>query len=400
MRFYDDDDDDAMDDLLHLCFLLLFDDYKCKRACQRLHYRTEIGLAQWRRRQGKYRRKSLPSPRRSPWVGVYQSGLNDGLITLLGFDYRSFEILHQLFEPLYWAYTPYNREGCQIRRLTPGDKRRGNKRLFSSRACLGLVLAWTRTSGSLRNLQVLFGSTPNPTSLWLRFGKRLLLYLLKRHPYAMVSLPTAEERQQYKNAITAKYPLLVDVWGSMDGLKIPIEEPWGDELQGRFYNGWLHGHFLTNLFLFTPDGRIRMCVINAPGSMHDSQLAMQFGVYNTIDAFYEEDGSRVVGDSAFSGGKNRRSVIKSAATGRDRGAGLIPNTLVAQATSLRQSSEWGMRALQGSFPRLKDKFKWEVKGERRISISVIVHLYNFRAMLVGQNQIQTAFMPYLQSTNN
>jgi hypothetical protein len=26
-----------------------------------------------------------------------------------------------------------------------------------------------------------------------------------------------------------------------------------------------------------------------------------------------------------------------------------------QATSLRQSAEWGMRAIEGSFPRLKDK---------------------------------------------
>lgn len=391
------DMDDTWEDVLNLAMLQFLGDWKLQRALQRSSYRQHMGVAYMRRRQGKFRRPSLSDPRNSAWVGVYNAGLNDGLISLIGLDYKSFEALHDLFGPYYWRYSPYNTTGNRMRRLppvAPGKIRKGNKRLLTSRACLALVLAWTRTRGALRTLQVMFGTTANPTSLWLRFGKRLLLLLLKQHPLAKVTPPDAAERTAYKAAISAKYPLLVDVWGSIDGLKIPIEEAWGNEAQGQFYNGWLHGHFLTNLFLFTPDGRIRLAVINAPGSMHDSFLAIHFGVYGEIDRMHAEDGSKVVGDSAFAG-SGRRSIIKSAATGRDRGAGLVPNTLVAQATSLRQSSEWGMRALQGSFPRLKDKFKWEERGERRISIAVIVHIYNYRAMLVGQNQLRTTFMPHL-----
>ena len=35
-----------------------------------------------------------------------------------------------------------------------------------------------------------------------------------------------------------------------------------------------------------------------------------------------------------------------------------------QATSMRQAAEWGMRAIQSSFPRLKDTFVYEETGER------------------------------------
>jgi hypothetical protein len=38
---------------------------------------------------------------------------------------------------------------------------------------------------------------------------------------------------------------------------------------------------------------------------------------------------------------------------------------MSQATSLRQGSEWGMRAIQGAFPRLTEAIKYETRGERR-----------------------------------
>jgi hypothetical protein len=67
-----------------------------------------------------------------------------------------------------------------------------------------------------------------------------------------------------------------------------------------------------------------------------------------------------------------------------------------QATSMRQSSEWGMRMIQASFPRMCDKFPFETKGERRIAIKMMVLLYNLRARLVGINQIKNVFMPSLE----
>jgi hypothetical protein len=66
-----------------------------------------------------------------------------------------------------------------------------------------------------------------------------------------------------------------------------------------------------------------------------------------------------------------------------------------QATSMRQSSEWGMQMLQSSFPRLCDKFPFETRGERRVAIKMMVLIFNLRARLVGINQIKNFFMPSL-----
>lgn len=65
------------------------------------------------------------------------------------------------------------------------------------------------------------------------------------------------------------------------------------------------------------------------------------------------------------------------------------------ATSARQTAEWGMRGLQASFPRLKDRFVYEERGERRITLKMLLLLYNMRARMVGINQIRNTYMPHL-----
>ena len=58
--------------------------------------------------------------------------------------------------------------------------------------------------------------------------------------------------------------------------------------------------------------------------------------------------------------------------------------------SLRQSSEWGMRALQGTFVRMKS-WLTSNKRKRRQILTVIILLHNFRTDVVGLNQIATVF---------
>ncbi len=70
-------------------------------------------------------------------------------------------------------------------------------------------------------------------------------------------------------------------------------------------------------------------------------------------------------------------------------------TVGTQATSLRQSAEWGMRALKSSFPRLRDRMIFETRGDRKVILYTMVLLYNLRARLVGINQILSTFMPHL-----
>ena len=71
-----------------------------------------------------------------------------------------------------------------------------------------------------------------------------------------------------------------------------------------------------------------------------------------------------------------------------------------QATSARQASEWGMRAFQGAFPRIKGRFAYEGRGERKAVLMCMVLLYNLRSRLVGINQILHSYMLHLSVEGN
>ena len=66
---------------------------------------------------------------------------------------------------------------------------------------------------------------------------------------------------------------------------------------------------------------------------------------------------------------------------------------IRQETLFRQASEWGMRGFQGSFPRLKDRFIYEERGERKLMLWATVLMFNLRTRLVGLNQILSTYMP-------
>ena len=69
----------------------------------------------------------------------------------------------------------------------------------------------------------------------------------------------------------------------------------------------------------------------------------------------------------------------------------------ADAVSLHQSVEWGMRGLQSAFPRLKDPFTIEDFGRRHEILELLVRLYNFCTRLVGLNHIRSTYMPHLDA---
>jgi hypothetical protein len=117
-------------------------------------------------------------------------------------------------------------------------------------------------------------------------------------------------------------------------------------------------------------------------------------VYDKLEHQYEVTGGKGVVDSAFSR-RRHGFLIKSSQTVASNAP---RRTVLVQrdATSLRQTAEWGMRGFQGSFPRMKDRFHYEQDGERLLMLLTTVHLYNFRTRYVGLNQIRTVFLPHLE----
>jgi hypothetical protein len=205
-------------------------------------------------------------------------------------------------------------------------------------------------------------------------------------------------------AFGARHSLLDDCWATMDGLKLYLQQSGNFVIQERFYNGWTHDHYVTSVFCFCPDGTIPIAFFNVPGSVHDSQVAELGGIYDKLEGVFETTGGKCCVDSAF-GNIERDFLLKS---GQDILGSSAPtrheqnreHQLRRQTTSARQTAEWGMLSIQASFPRLKDRFIYEERGERRLVMKMFVLLYNMRARMVGINQIRNTYMTHLNRNAN
>lgn len=125
-----------------------------------------------------------------------------------------------------------------------------------------------------------------------------------------------------------------------------------------------------------------------------------------MEAVYTEFGLKSVIDSAFSSA-NIPFLIKlsqdflTANNDFEGGDVILQNLAVKrQATSTRQSSEWGMHVVQSSFPRLTDVIPYKEFGERRITLISLFLLFDCHARLVGINQIRNVYLSYVDEDAN
>ena len=176
-------------------------------------------------------------------------------------------------------------------------------------------------------------------------------------------------------------------WGAGDGVKLTIGQAISFARQEPFYNSWASGCFVSCIFVFSVDGRIRICTLNCPGSWHDSHNS-DHKAYDRIEEVYAKHKAKIVVDSAFKVRESKAMIKSSQQDPSDRELLLINR----DATSIRQLSEWGMRMIQAQFPRLKDPIYYEENGERRVILNLMVLLYNFQCSRVGHNMILSSFM--------
>eukprot|EP00536_Pseudo-nitzschia_multiseries_P018626 jgi/Psemu1/56517/gm1.56517_g len=148
---------------------------------------------------------------------------------------------------------------------------------------------------------------------WLKFGRKLLRFALQEQhrPAAKVCLPNEEETQQYFNAaISVKYPAVLApprVWGACNSLKLHLQQPGNWTKQNQYYNGycWTCGTYVNSVSIFAPDGRIRPCILNAPGCWQDTGAQADYGFYyyEKMELMYYERfllvAKKVVVDPAF-----------------------------------------------------------------------------------------------------
>lgn len=365
---------------------------------QKKFYRR-LSKFQRRRRQRRIPRCALLVPKQSAWRRVYESGSDQALITMTGMDFETFHYLEPDFKYFYDKYSPYSKDGVivALQHNSADSVPKGRPRLMSAADGLGLVLTWTRTRGSTMVLELIFGMTQTSISDYLAFCTHILINVLMGKEEAKIKRPTIEKIQEYKQAVLQRHPLLEDVWCTMDGLKLMLECAGDGVVQNRFYNGWTCDHYVGAVLVFCPDGTIPMCCYNVPGTVHDSNIAIIGNIYNKLEEIYNSTGGKCTVDSAFA----RTSypfLIKSCNPQPDMTLNEIE--VAKDATSMRQSSEWGMRAFQASFPRIKDRITIEYRGQRKLMMKLMVHLYNLRTRKVGINQILNVYMPCLNEDAN
>jgi hypothetical protein len=83
------------------------------------------------------------------------------------------------------------------------------------------------------------------------------------------------------------------------------------------------------------------------------------------------------------------------------GETIMQATISIQATSLCQSAKCGMRAIQPSFPHLKDQMIFSKNMEQqKVFLHLIAMLLNFWTHRVGLNQLSSTFYPTFEAVGD
>lgn len=102
--------------------------------------------------------------------------------------------------------------------------------------------------------------------------------VLTLHEKAAVKVPTTEQVKDFKCSFKNLYPTLEDVFCLVVGLKVRPQK-FGKVVKNMIYNDWTHKHNVENVFVFTLNGKIILCAVSAPNSLHDSCFAEWGSIY-------------------------------------------------------------------------------------------------------------------------
>ena len=152
-------------------------------------------------------RVSLQNPCDSAWRTVLLSQNDQSLITLTGLDFQTFGWLAGKFGLLFDTHSPFVDPNGNVVPLRPNIVS-GRPRMITAKDCLGLCLAWTRTRGSSMVLQIIFGMTGTSVSMYLRFGRRILVRVLQNEADCAIRIPDVTKIRMFQDCIKERHPAL------------------------------------------------------------------------------------------------------------------------------------------------------------------------------------------------
>ncbi len=224
---------------------------------------------------------------------------------------------------------------------------------------------------SIKWLCLIFGITPSPCSCILKKKLCMTVKRLHSHPLASIQFPNEQKMQQFTEMISICKPMITNIIGFMNGLGLATECT-DKRIQQNAYNcGYQCDTMVNNVLVFGPDGKVFFCAINYPGSWAGGSLTACFfshikgkiGDYKIcVDQGFPHSGDAT---GILVGLIPKPSALRMHSLVRDH---MIRLSNVY--TPLRQASEWGMRGLQGTFPRCKNIYL-QITESDALSLSVL-----------------------------
>ena len=323
-------------------------------------------------------RRAILQPRLAPWERLLNFGDDGSFLTMTGFTRPAFLLLETLLKP-----------------PSPPLPIGGRPSKLNFRAQLGLFLMWNCSRMRIKDLCLIFGCVPTSAHRYLKKLLSRAAPILRKHADSRIQFPDLPELARLAALVQLREPSVRNISGFVDGCSIKIACTSDPIIQNAYYDGFTCDTCVNNVFLFSPEGKIIHAAFNFPGSWHDSAVS-----YDLIDRFLalEENDFAFCVDQGFPrkgrmedkfvGPYSKKFLKKMNAEIRQ-----LLLQRVHRYISLRQAAEWGMRALQGTFTRLKSRLTSN-NLMRALIIETILLLSNFRTTHVGLNQIATVFNPH------
>lgn len=324
----------------------------------------------------------LVQPHQSEWQVLYKHGSDESLINAISLSRASFEHLLVAFSRYY------------ITKSSVGKRGRLSKFMDKS-TVLGLLLTFYTDCMGTKTLCRMFGAPPSTINRTLIKAEKALLRALKAEPLAAIKWPTLEQQREWALLVQRKNPLVRGRWGFIDGKNFHIQKPSSFDIQNACYNGWLHATLVTGCFCFGVDGCIVWGKHNIVGSWNDGDVSRDFQ-WKLCDPDLNLPQHGVLSDSAFpvSGDMFTRIYSPLKEGELDKYPIHLQANILKMSraiTSMRQSAEWGMGAVEKVYRRLLIRLPCN-PVVRRIRLQVIHRLYNYRVRTTNISQIRSYFL--------
>jgi hypothetical protein len=142
---------------------------------------------------------------------LYVHGDDESLISVIGLNRNGFDMLLATFKTHYSV--KYNK----------GKGGRPSK--VDTAQALGMVLQFYASASELKTIAMLHGCRTNTASRILENAEAALELTLKEHPLATIRLPSKADQQQFARLVEAKYPLVQNRFGFIDGKNFDVQQP-------------------------------------------------------------------------------------------------------------------------------------------------------------------------------